>query len=309
MKLPESGGEESAKGTKALTGKEWNEVIDYAQRMTPRGDGQTTTARVTKDGTEIIAIEDPNGDPGGASFSDLPEKAQHEGHALLSGGSWNKLLDYLASITPKKDGRQIPDSDGPAITFPPIDDDIGTCTGDFSFEVTVTGGDYPFEWLGRTWDSSGQTRLVCGGGTQAQGQTTFGSGYYGYQNWEDTATGTPTGTLKFNNSYYDGIFPFTPSFSDEDVTVKAKKSGSFSMLVRWERNAITGSTYYGSPSYYNTTFTVENTSNLNAFSPAANALIDPADYKLFSAMNGSLTTTAGRTVAWTASPSFPWDYP
>ena len=158
--LPDS---EEATGysVKAITGAEWNDLLDYIQRITPRGDGSTTYAKATKDGTSISAIDAEVDDGGGALREDMPGRVDFDGKALVTGKEWNKLVDYLQMITPVTDGETATGksiSDGFELSFPPLEEEIvaATCDpGTFYVNVTITGGSFRSRlpaWNGRRQD-------------------------------------------------------------------------------------------------------------------------------------------------------------
>lgn len=299
--LPDS--EEATRySVKAITGAEWNDLLDYIQRMTPRGDGTTTYARTTKDGTRLEAIDSPLDDGGGALLEDMPSRADFDGHNLVTGDQWNKLLDYVQMITPVTDSETATSksiSDGMEIAFPPLDTGCvpGGCTpGDFYLNVTITGGTYPFEWLGVTWCASGQTHAVCGSGSQGDSivSTFYGTPIYtfaGYQNWIGSNTTTGTARLNVGGAGKNFVNP----------KIKMSKTATPSPFLF--DLAVGGFTFIGQ------TATTLNQSNLSGYTPTPNSLWSNAtSSRLTPVMFGSVTLTSGRVISWAPVPDLPWDY-
>lgn len=190
------------------------------------------------------------------------------------------------------------------------------CDFSFYFVVTISGGSYPFQWLGNTWTSSGQSLPVCGTGIQQDfrlGGTptpTYGTGYYGFelprQDWEAVGTG---GGMNFIS-----LQP-TPYYIDAAININ--KAGTISPFAfNLNTKGWTFSSPYSSYSSYSSysgtgsSTTATGTSNLVGWSPTGELLFSGAGGygRLSSVFEGSLTTTAGRTISWAASPDFPWDY-
>jgi len=295
--LPQDDEQPDRLGVRAIKGSEWNETIDYMQRITPRGDGKQTYATPTSSGTKIESIPVAVDDGGGVSLSRLPAKALTDGHALVTGKEWNKLLDYAAAITPVTDGETATGksiSDGWQITFPEPEPEPepNECT-DFPFylNVTVTGGTYPFEWLGRTWASSGQTFPICGTGSQRMSfYTNYYAPYFPYQSWNAV-----DGSLTLD------AFPATFGYLNRFLRVK--RTGTISpFLLSLEVGGFTYFPYY----FYN-----KATTGLNNYSPTLSNFFTASqtDYAQIAAVHmGSLTLTSGRTISWVANPALPWDY-
>ena len=158
----------------------------------------------------------------------------------------------------------------------------------FWFVVTVTGGSFPFTWAGKTWSSSGQSLPVCGVGTQ--GDYTVTPYYFSlpYQNWE-------AGGIGF------GVSAATVSYAIGDIGLFGPTTSPFSLFL--SVRGLTWATGY----YYSVTST-----SINSYTPTKSALwngLEPATVgRLSDAHSGSITTTAGRTISWTPSPSMPWDF-
>jgi hypothetical protein len=301
--LPDSDQEDRLK-VKAITGAEWNETLDYIKRITPRGDGDTTYAETTKDGTNIQAIDVPVADGGGASLEDMPGRATFDGESLITGREWNKLLDYLQMITPATDGETATGksiSDGVEISFPPIVEEeeppVGCETGPFFWNVTVTGGTYPWTWQDSTWTASGQTLPICGSGTQADQTTSSpipGYPYYnpGYQDWlADPYPSVFAATAKYSNYGYNNYF-----------ILQLKRITAPSPFY-WR--------IYARGAKYLTLVSSGSTisSNVASGSPTWSTLFNPTTRtRLNNNFIGSITLTSGRVISWAPSPDFPWDY-
>jgi len=288
--------------TKAITGAEWNDLIDYLERVTPRGDGDTTYAEVTKDGTRIKGIDTPVADGGGARLSDLPAKTSHVGHALVKGEEWNKLLNYVQMVTPIADDETATGEalgDGFRFSFPIADEEAPPqCSpNSFYLNVTVTGGTYPFDWLGATWTASGQTRGVCGAGTQTD---PIYSTFYGYpiytfagdQDWSATQVNSDIGRMNVGGA----------AMSFKNPLIEFRKLGTTSPF--WLKVVAAGFTWGTAPSV-----TSINTSNIQSYNPTYLSLWNNASIsRINSAMFGSMTLTNGRVISWTPVPDLPWDY-
>ena len=292
----------------AISGTAWDDAIDYMQRITPRGDGETTFAEVTKYGTKLKPISSPQENGGGASLESLPGKTERIGPSLVTGKAWNKMLDYLQMITPITEGDGIASKslgEGFEISFPPPEE-LFCPDFPFYFNITITGpsNTFPVTWLGQTWEESGETKAICGTGTQsANGQT-----------WD----------------------AFVPSFglnfggSTTEVTGAAAKQGRFHNIgmvlptattsyYPWRRQAtyVHYTTDFG---YYTTTRTTSASSTssyqglVTAYTPPVGSSPYPWNgtenaNRILPEMNGSVTTTIDRTISWEAVPDTPWDYP
>jgi len=298
--LPEKD-ETSSLGVKAITGKEWNDTIDYVQEMTPRGGGVTTYAETTKDGTKISSITSRKATGGGASLADLPDKSNFEGESLIAGRDWNKLLDYLSQITPRSEGDTVSAksiSDGVEISFEPIEEDVvDACDpGTFYVNVTVTGGSFPFTFAGVEWTASGQTRALCGSGSQGDSYSSTFYGYpiytfAGYQNWINSTTTTGKVDLAVGGAGKNFVNP----------SIKLKKTNTPSAFTFYLQ--VAGFTFYGTPTTNLTTV------NVSSYSPAPASLFSQAtSSRLTPIMFGSVTLTSGRVISWSPVPDLPWDY-
>lgn len=296
--LPKSKGDD---GPQAITGAEWNEVVDYVQRITPRGDGSTTYAKTTKDGTSIGAIDSPVTDGGGASLADLPPMAEQDGPAVVTGDAWNKLLDYLSMISPLTEGDQATgkgDRDGFEFSFPVVEEPVvDACDpGTFYVDVTITGGAFPFTWAGKTWTSSGQTNPICGSGTQSDSSvvTFYGYPFYTYAGSQDWSNST-TSTGKINL----GVGGAGKGFVNPQINLKKTNTPSaFTFYL-----TAAGFTFYTTP-YINLT-----TNNVASYAPAPASLFSQAtSSRLTPIMFGSVTLTSGRVISWAPQPALEWDY-
>jgi hypothetical protein len=287
---------------KAISGAEWNKTLDYIQRITPRGDGSTTYAKATKDGTSISAIDAEVDDGGGALLDNMPGRVDFDGKALVTGKEWNKLVDYLQMITPVTDGETATGksiSDGFELSFPPLEEDVivDACDpGTFYVNVTVTGGSFPFTFAGVEWTASGQTRAVCGSGSQGDSivSTFYGYPIYtfaGFQNWINSTTTTGKVLLDVGGAGKGYVDPL----------IKLKKTNTPSAFTFYF--GVGGFTFYGTPVTY------LNTNNVASYSPAPASLWSQAtSSRLTPIMFGSVTLTSGRVISWAPVPDLPWDY-
>ena len=283
---------------KAISGTEWNKTLDYIQRITPRGDGSTTYAKATKDGTSISAIDAEVDDGGGALLENMPGRVDFDGKALVTGKEWNKLVDYLQMITPVTDGETATGksiSEGFELSFPPLEEDvvIDACDpGTFYVNVTVTGGSFPFTFAGAEWTASGQTRAVCGSGSQGDSYTLYSIyTFAGFQNWINSTTTTGKVNLDVGGAGKGFV----------DPVIKLKKTNTPSAFTFYLQ--VAGFTFYGTPS------TNLTTTNVASYSPAPASLFSQAtSSRLTPIMFGSVTLTSGRVISWAPVPDLPWDY-
>jgi len=166
----------------------------------------------------------------------------------------------------------------------------------FYLDVTVTGGTYPWDWMGFTWTSSGQTKPVCGTGYQGDSivSTFYGYPIYtfaGYQNWINSTTTTGKVNLAVGGAGKGFVNP----------AIKLKKTNTPSAFTFYLQ--VAGFTFYGTPTTNLTTV------NVSSYSPAPASLFSQAtSSRLTPIMFGSVTLTSGRTISWVANPVLPWDY-
>ena len=186
-------------------------------------------------------------------------------------------------------------------------DDCVCCGGacpdfPFYFEITITGGSFPLTWLGQTWGSSGETKAICGTGTQSASNQTWSAytGTFNFGGSTTSQTGTRSQQGRFHNigmvlptattTFYPWVRQatythYTLDFGYYTFTGGTSASSTFSYQGR-----VTAYT----PPVGSSPYPWNGTTNANRILPE---------------MNGSVTTTAGRTISWVAVPDLPWEYP
>lgn len=289
----------------AISGTAWDDAIDYMQRITPRGDGETTFAEVTKYGTKLKPISSPQENGGGASLESLPGKTERTGPSLVTGKAWNKMLDYLQMITPITEGDGIASKslgEGFEISFPR--EELFCPDFPFYFDITITGpkNKFPVTWLGQTWEESGETKAICGTGTQSASNQTWGA-YGGFLIFLGSTT-SQTGTFRSQQGRNHGMAMVVPTATNT--------------LYPWFR--IASYTHYTLDfGYYTFTgsgsgsSTLSNLGLVTDYTPPVGSSPYPWNgtenaNRILPEMNGSVTTTEDRTISWEAVPDLPWDY-
>jgi len=276
-----------------LSGKTWNSLLDKIAKITPRG-SDSVSVKPSTSGSQIAS-----GSGGGELSTTLPSKVENDSAAvLISGSTWNNLLDYIESITPRGSAsikcQETPT--GSILSFITLEAEVACDPGTFYVNVTVTGGDYPFTFAGAEWTASGQTRAVCGSGSQGDSivSTFYGYPIYtfaGYQNWINSATTTGKVNLAVGGAGKGFVNP----------AIKLKKTNTPSAFTFYLQ--VGGFTFYGTPS------TNLTTNNVASYSPAPASLFSEAtSSRLTPIMFGSVTLTSGRVISWSPVPDLPWDY-
>ena len=279
-----------------LSGKTWNSLLDKIAKITPRG-SDSVSVKPSTSGSQIAS-----GSGGGELSTTLPSKVENDSAAvLISGSTWNNLLDYIESITPRGSAsikcQETPTGSilsfiTPTPTPPPVE-----CEFDFYLNVTITGGSYPFTWNGLTWTESGQTLAMCGTGTQSATR----------QSWQYTAPPPGYYTLP-DQAYFEAFSGITTAYQTaqklELIFRKGANPSQFYLkLTLAYVNGLYISPYYSIPGYNKST-----TSATGVASNLPASALGTIYNRLQSGMFGSLTTTGGRTITWQAAPDLPWDY-
>jgi len=300
----ESNSPDKAGGIKPaiLSGATWNKLLDKLLTITPKGDGETVNVSIGPGGSVISA----EAGKGGASAAELPRRADSEAApVILKGSTWNSILDYLESITPRGDGKTAAVKAGPGGSIISLLTEELFCPDfPFYFDITITGpkNKFPVTWLGQTWEESGETKAICGTGTQSASNQTWNA-YGGFLIFRGSTT-SQTGTFRSQQGRNHGMDMVVPTAT--------------TTLYPWFR--IASYTHYTLDfGYYTFTGSGSGSSTLSFlglvtdYTPPVGSSPYPWNgtenaNRILPEMNGSVTTTEDLTISWEAVPDLPWDY-